>query len=80
MILADSHPLCSRKKSSNDKKFQMKKKKSPPSDEVAPSATTPSPEPTVMSMNGMLRQFRLINDHISSFETSTKYDINARFD
>ena len=58
----------------------MEKKKLPPSDENTLLSTTTSPEPTAISMSETLRQFRLINDRISSFETTMKNDINTRFD
>ena len=70
MSPTDSYPLRSGKKSSEEKKRQMEKNK-PPSDE----STNPPPESTSMSMIEMLRQFRLINDRASCFETI----ISARF-
>ena len=77
MIPTDSYHLCSGKKSSDEKKHQMDKKKPPPSDKITPLSTNASPEPTEMSMSELLRQFRAINDRISSFET-TMNDIKFR--
>ena len=68
----DSYPLRSGKKSSEEKKRKMEKKKPPPCDESA----TPSSESTTRSMSEMLRQFRLINDRASCFETIISASFN----
>ena len=79
MIPTCSCSLRNGKKYSVDKKRQTEKKKSLPSDEIDSSDAAAPPEPTAIHMNEMLRQFQLINDRVSSFETTIKNDVNALF-